>query len=230
MISFSHVSKNFDGYPILQDISFQVEHGEMACLIGRSGVGKSTITHMTIGAEKPTNGEVMVKGHYVSQLEGADLQKFRRGVGFVFQDYKLLPQKTVFENVAFALQVTGKEEGFIHQKTMEALFLVGMVEQKDRLPLHLSGGEKQRVAIARAIVHAPDLLIADEPTGNLDPENTSSVAEVLRRINKEKGMTIFLTTHNPSFVKELSPRILLVEEGKISRDLPAGTLFPNYQY
>ncbi len=230
MITFSHVSKSFDGYPVLQDIDFSVAHGEMVCLIGQSGVGKSTITHMVIGAEKPERGEVIVKGNHVSQLKGSDLQKFRRNVGFVFQDYKLLPEKTVFENVAFALEVTENDEGFIHQRTMEALFSVGMLELKDRIPSHLSGGEKQRVAIARAIVHAPDLLIADEPTGNLDPENTTSIAEVLKKLNKEKGMTILLTTHNPSFVKELAPRILLVEQGKISKDLPVGALFPNYKY
>ena len=230
MITFSHVSKGFEAYPVLKDITFTIHHGEMACLIGQSGVGKSTITHMAIGAETPDSGEVIVKGHQVEQLKGSELQKFRRGVGFVFQDYKLLPQKTVFENVAFALEVIGLEAGFVHKKTMDALYAVGMVEMKDRLPSHLSGGEKQRVAIARAIVHAPDLLIADEPTGNLDPENTSSIAVVLKRINKEHGTTILLTTHNPSFVKELAPRILLVEQGVISKDLPVGTLFPNYKY
>ena len=230
MVTFTHVAKSFDGYPVLQDINFSVEHGEMVCLIGQSGVGKSTITHMIIGAEKPDRGEVLVKGNSVSQLKGSDLQKFRRTVGFVFQDYKLLPEKTVFENVAFALEVTGQEEGFIHQKTMEALFSVGMLELKDRFPSHLSGGEKQRVAIARAIVHAPDLLIADEPTGNLDPENTTAIAEVLKKLNKDHTMTIVLTTHNPSFVRELAPRILLVEQGEITKDLPVGTLFPNYKY
>ena len=230
MIQFSHITKHFDSYPILQGVSFQVEQGEMACLIGQSGVGKSTITHMCIGAEKPDTGEIIIKGNHVNRLSTSELQRFRRNVGFVFQDYKLLPEKTIFENVLFALQVTGVPNGVAHNKTMEALYNVGLVELKDRFPVHLSGGEKQRVAIARAIVHAPDLLIADEPTGNLDPENTSSIASVLLKLNREYGTTILLTTHNPSFVKELAPRILLVEKGVIAKDLPVGTLFPNYQY
>lgn len=230
MITFSHVTKVFDNYTLLKSINFNISHGEMVCLIGQSGVGKSTITHMVIGAESPSSGDILVKGSYVNQLRGEELQKFRRKVGFVFQDYKLLTDKTVFENVSFALEVTENSNEFIKKKTLEALYTVGMIELKNRYPVHLSGGEKQRVAIARAIVHAPDLLIADEPTGNLDPENTYSIAEVLKKINKEQNTTILLTTHNPSFVKELSPRILLIEQGVISKDLPIGTLFPNYKY
>jgi len=231
MIRFSNIYKSFDGYPLLQGVDFEVKQGEMACLIGQSGVGKSTLIHMVIAAQSPDSGEVIVKGRHVSQLlagSTADLQKFRREVGFVFQDYKLLENKTVFENVAFALEVTGFDENFIFQQVMIALENVDMIDAKDRYPVHLSGGEKQRVAIARAIVHA--LLIADEPTGNLDPENTSSIAKVLKNLNKNHGTTILLTTHNPSFVKELAPRVLLVEQGKIAKDLPVGTLFPNYEY
>lgn len=230
MIRFSHVTKSFDRHPILRGVSFDVLRGEMVCLIGQSGVGKSTITHMTIGAEQPDSGEISVKGHPVERLSRHELQMLRRQVGFVFQDYKLLDEKTVFENVAFALEVIGENPGVIHRKAMEALYAVGMVEMRDRFPVHLSGGEKQRVAIARAIVHAPDLLVADEPTGNLDPENTSSIAKVLLKLHREHNTTILLTTHNPSFVKELSPRILVVEKGVISKDLPVGTLFPNYNY
>ncbi len=233
MITFSNIYKSFDGYPLLQGINFEVKQGEMACLIGQSGVGKSTLIHMVIAAQSADSGDVIVKGRHISQLlagSNEDLQKFRREVGFVFQDYKLLENKTVFENVAFALEVINFDKNFIAQQVMIALENVGMVEVKDRYPVHLSGGEKQRVAIARAIVHAPDLLIADEPTGNLDPENTSSIAKVLKNLNKNHGTTILLTTHNPSFVKELAPRILLVEQGKIAKDLPVGTLFPNYEY
>lgn len=230
MIHFSHVTKSFNKHPVLRGVSFDVLKGEMVCLIGQSGVGKSTITHMTIGAEVPDTGEVIIKGHHVEMLSRHELQILRRQVGFVFQDYKLLEEKTVFENVAFALEIIGEPPGVIHRKTMESLYSVGMIEMRDRFPSHLSGGEKQRVAIARAIVHAPDLLIADEPTGNLDPENTLSIAKVLHTLNKEHNTTIMLTTHNPSFVKELSPRILVVENGVIAKDLPIGTLFPNYKY
>ncbi len=230
MISFSHVTKSFDRHPVLRGISFDVHKGEMVCLIGQSGVGKSTITHMTIGAETPDTGDVVIKGQNVGRLSRHELQMLRRQVGFVFQDYKLLDEKTAFENVAFALEVIGEHPGVIHRKSMEALYAVGMIEMRDRFPVHLSGGEKQRVAIARSIVHAPDLLVADEPTGNLDPENTSSIAKVLLRLNREHNTTILLTTHNPSFVKELSPRILVVESGVIAKDLPVGTLFPNYKY
>lgn len=228
MISFSGVSKYFGDMLVLKDISFEVERGEMVCLIGQSGVGKSTITHMCIGAELPDGGRVIVKNTSVPELSSSDLQTFRQDVGFVFQDYKLLPEKTVFENVSFALQVTGYKESEIHKKTMDALYSVGMIDLQDRFPTHLSGGEKQRVAIARAVVHAPDLLIADEPTGNLDPENTSSIAQVLRKVNQDHGTTILLTTHSPAFVKELAPRILLVEKGQVVKDLPAGALFPEY--
>jgi len=229
MISFFGVHKGFEGSVVLNDINFEVSRGEMVCLIGKSGVGKSTITHMCIGAEVPDHGEVIINNNPVHTLSGSALQRFRQGVGFVFQDYKLLPEKTVFENISFALQVTNHPWGKIHKKTLDVLHSVGMLDQQDRFPPSLSGGEKQRVAIARALVHAPDILIADEPTGNLDPENTSSIAQVLRKVNQEHGTTILLTTHSPAFVKELSPRILLVEHGKIAKDLAPGALFPEYR-
>lgn len=229
MISFFGVHKAFEGTRVLSDITFEVSRGEMVCLIGKSGVGKSTITHMCIGAETPDHGEVIINNTAVHTLSGSALQRFRQGVGFVFQDYKLLPEKTVFENIAFALQVIHHPWGKIHKKTLDVLHSVGMLDQQDRLPSSLSGGEKQRVAIARALVHAPDILIADEPTGNLDPENTSSIAQVLRKVNQEHGTTILLTTHSPAFVKELSPRILLVENGSIAKDLAPGALFPEYR-
>lgn len=228
MIIFSEVVKQFKQNKVLNGISFHITKGEFACLIGKSGAGKSSIMHLIIGADTPTSGKIMVKGEMVSELSRHDLQIFRRGIGVVFQDYKLLEEKTLFENVAFPLQVTDENKKSITQKTYEALETVGMLDLKERYPNALSGGEKQRIAIARAIVHNPKLLIADEPTGNLDPENTSIIAQLLLKLNKEKGTTIVLTTHNPALVKEISPRILTVENGVITKDLPVGTLFPNY--
>lgn len=228
MIIFSEVVKQFKQNKVLNGISFHITKGEFACLIGKSGAGKSSVMHLIIGADTQTSGKIMVKGEMVSELSRHDLQIFRRGIGVVFQDYKLLEEKTLFENVAFPLQVTDENKESITQKTYEALETVGMLDLKDRYPNALSGGEKQRIAIARAIVHNPKLLIADEPTGNLDPENTSIIAQLLLKLNQEKGTTIVLTTHNPALVKEISPRILTVENGVITKDLPVGTLFPNY--
>lgn len=228
MIIFSEITKTFKTNPVLKGVTFQVQKGEFACLIGKSGAGKSTIMHLMMGAEKPTSGKIMVKNQMITDLDTDEMQIFRRQIGVVFQDYKLLNDKTLFENVAFPLEVTGEKSEIIVQKTYDALKTVGMLDYKDRYPNTLSGGEKQRVAIARAIVHAPDLLLADEPTGNLDPENTSSIAQLLIQLNKERGTTIVLTTHDPALVKEVAPRILTVENGVIGKDLPVGTLFPNY--
>jgi len=228
MIIFSEVSKVFGTNEVLKEVTFQVKKGEFSCLIGKSGVGKSTIMHLMIGAETPTSGKIMVRRQMISELDRDQIQLFRQGIGVVFQDYKLLDEKTLYENVAFPLEVTGVPQSEIMKKTYEALDTVGMLEMMDRYPDALSGGEKQRVAIARAIVHSPELLIADEPTGNLDPENTSIIAQLLIKLNKEKGTTIVLTTHDPALVREVSPRILTVEDGIIGKDLPVGTLFPNY--
>ncbi len=228
MIIFSEVSKVFDKNPVLKGVTFHIKKGEFTCLIGKSGVGKSTIMHLMIGAETPTSGKIMVKGQMVHSLGAHQMQLFRREIGVVFQDYKLLDDKTLLENVSFPLEVIGENPEIIAQKAYEALEIVGMLDLKNRYPNALSGGEKQRIAIARAMVHSPDLLIADEPTGNLDPENTSLIAQLLLKLNKEKGITIVLTTHDPSLVREVSPRILTVEDGVIGKDLPIGTLFPNY--
>ena len=227
MIIFSEVSKIFDKNVVLENVTFQIKKGEFACLIGKSGVGKSTIMHLMIGAEAPTSGKIMVRREMISSLDREKIQLFRRGIGVVFQDYKLLDEKTLYENVAFPLEVIGVSSPEISKKTKIALETVGMFDMRNRYPEALSGGEKQRIAIARAIVHAPELLIADEPTGNLDPENTSLIAQLLLKLNKN-GTTVVLTTHDPALVREVSPRILTVERGIIGKDLPVGTLFPNY--
>ncbi len=228
MILLSEISKVFDKNVVLKDITFQIKKGEFVCIIGKSGAGKSTIAHIMIGAEAPSSGKIMIQGEMISELDKEKIQMFRRGIGVVFQDYKLLDEKTLYENVAFPLEVTDFPKSEIPKKVHEALSTVGMVDFKHRYPSALSGGEKQRIAIARAIVHSPELVIADEPTGNLDPENTSVIAQLLKKLNKERGTTIVLTTHDPSLVRETSPRILTVENGIIGKDLPSGTLFPKY--
>lgn len=227
MISFVHVQKQFQKHSVLKDVSFNVAKGEFLALIGKSGAGKSTLIHLLIGAETPDEGDITVHGKSIPKLSTSDLQLFRQSIGVVFQDFKLLNKKTVFENVAFALEVTG-ENRFIEQKVSEALFLVGLENMRDRSPAMLSGGEKQRVAIARAMVHSPMLLIADEPTGNLDPENTIAIAKLLKKLNTQNGVTIFVTTHDPALISESSPRILSLEHGRITHDLPPGTVYPNY--
>ncbi|MEI7511224.1 MAG: ATP-binding cassette domain-containing protein [Candidatus Peregrinibacteria bacterium] len=227
MISFSHIQKQFGRHHVLNDVSFDIAQGEFLALIGKSGAGKSTLIHLLIGAETPDSGDVTVRGKSIPALSSKDLQLFRQSIGVVFQDFKLLNKKTVFENVAFALEVTG-ENAFIDQKVSEALFLVGLENMRDRFPPMLSGGEKQRVAIARAMVHSPVILIADEPTGNLDPENTIAIARLLRKLNLENGVTVFLTTHDPALISEVAPRILTLENGKITHDLKPGTVYPNY--
>lgn len=228
MIRFDHVQKSFGGVNVLSDVNFTIRAGEFITIIGKSGAGKSTIIHLLIGAESPDSGDVRVHNASIQNLSARELQKYRQKIGVVFQDFKLLENKTVRENIAFALEVIGEDPFLKERKVLEVLAMVGLEAMKDRFPSMLSGGEKQRVAIARAMVHSPFLLIADEPTGNLDPENTISIATLLKKLNKESGVTIVLTTHDPTLVAEIIPRILTLEKGKISHDLPAGTVFPNY--
>lgn len=227
MIAFSHIYKQFGRHQVLKDVDFSIPQGEFLALIGKSGAGKSTLIHLLIGAETPDSGDVTVRGKSIPKLSTSDLQLYRQSIGVVFQDFKLLNKKTVFENVAFALEVTG-EDSFVDQKVSEALYLVGLESMRDRFPPMLSGGEKQRVAIARAMVHSPVTLIADEPTGNLDPENTIAIAKLLKKLNTENGVTIFLTTHDPALIREVSPRILTLENGRITHDLKSGTVYPTY--
>jgi cell division transport system ATP-binding protein len=228
MLVFSGVTKVFDTKPVIDDLSFRIKRGEFVVIAGKSGAGKSTIIHMIIGAEDPTSGDISVHGMSLSKVTKTGLQHYRQGLGIVFQDFKLLERKTVFENVAFALEVIGEDPFVIKRKTAEALFMVGLDNMGNRFPITLSGGEKQRVAIARAIVHSPNLLLADEPTGNLDPENNITIAKLLKKLNQENGISIFLTTHNAALISEIQPRILTLENGKITRDLPPGSVLPSY--
>jgi len=202
---------------VLDNISFVVEGGEFVSITGPSGAGKTTLLHLLIGAEKMDEGRIKVDHYEVGKLGTSEGQEYRRKIGIIFQDFKLLPQKTVFENVAFALEVAGNTKKFINKRTIDVLKLAGLEPLRNRFPRQLSGGEKQRTAIARALVHAPDLLFADEPTGNLDPANTEALAKLLLKINKH-GTTIIMSTHNTQLVNTVKKRVIKLDEGKLISD------------
>ena len=217
MIEFKKVTKKFLHHTVLEDLTFQVMPGEFVSIIGPSGAGKSTLIYILMGNKKPTQGEIIIDGIHIEDMNFEMRQLYRRHIGVVFQDYKLLPQKTVYENVAFALEVCDVNETEIHKKVADVLDLVGLLEHQDQYPRELSGGEQQRASLARALVHEPKLLIADEPTGNLDPETSMQIIDILKKINK-KGTTILLTTHNEKIVNDLQRRVIALKKGKIVHD------------
>lgn len=217
MIVVENLTKKHGTHKILDDVSFKVDGGELVTIVGGSGAGKTTLLHSLIGAEKINEGTIQVDDYVVNRLSSSKIQEYRRRIGIIFQDYKLLPKKTVFENVAFALEVAGYDKNFINRRTTDVLKLTGLEDKRNQFPRQLSGGEKQRTAIARALVHAPELLFADEPTGNLDPENTSALAKLFLKINKS-GTTVILSTHNKEVVKILGKRILTLKDGKLISD------------
>lgn len=222
MIELVKVSKAYtENIYILRDISLRIEKGEFVSIVGASGAGKSTLIKLLICEEKPTSGKVLIANRNITQLKSSELPYFRRKVGVVFQDFKLLPQKTVYENVAFALEVCEASPIEIRDKVPRILDLVGMLKCKDNLPSDISGGERQRVSIARALVHSPKILIADEPTGNLDPVNAWEIIELLDRINR-RGTIVVLATHNKAIVDRLKRRVLLIKDGKILSDQMKG--------
>ncbi len=214
MISFHNVSKQYGSHKILNQINFQIHPNEMVLLSGPSGAGKSTVISLLIGAEKSNYGSVEVDGINVGDMSDKILQLYRRRIGVVYQDDKLLTNKTVFENVAFAMEVCADTNDKINQRVPEVLEKVGLLKFQDKFPHELSGGERQRVGIARALVHDPKLLIADEPTGNLDEENIKSIIELFKTLHKE-GATVFLTTHNPIVQRQCHGRTLTLEKGII---------------
>lgn len=222
MLTFKNVSKIFGSKKTLQDINLTIYPEEFVLLVGPSGAGKSTLMHLLIGADKPTEGEIIIDGVHIEKLNNETMQDYRRMIGMVFQDYKLLPQKTVFENVAFALEVCEETDENITQRVKEVLQKVNLTDKRDNFPDELSGGEKQRTALARALVHQPKLLIADEPTGNLDQEASMQVIKLLQKINEE-GVTIILTTHNKEIVQSLQTRVITLDEGKMVSDKPKET-------
>ena len=194
-----------------------IDKGEFVFLIGPSGSGKSTFLQLMLREETPTSGDLYVADYHVNRLRGSQVNKLRQRIGYVFQDFRLLPKKTVYENVAFALEVIGKRRSVIDKQVPATLDMVGLAAKGDRMPGELSGGEQQRVAIARASVNRPLLLLADEPTGNLDPETANDIMVLLNRINKT-GTTVVMSTHNNSAVDAMRRRVIELELGKLVRD------------
>ena len=217
MIIFEKVIKKYKNRAVLDKVDLKIENGEFVSIIGPSGAGKSTLIHTLIGAEKIQGGSIAVDGFKVQDMSEKQLQFYRRKVGVVFQDYKLLPQKTVFENVAFALEVCGFGGKEMEKRVWELLDLVGLRKQARHFPNQLSGGERQRTAIARALVHDPGLIAADEPTGNLDPQTALEIIKLLKKLNDE-GKTLILTTHNKDLVNFLNKRVVKIDEGKVVSD------------
>ncbi|MBA5867618.1 MAG: cell division ATP-binding protein FtsE [Nitrospira sp. CR1.3] len=212
MIQLIHVSKHYDRRPALSNVTLEIEKGEFVLLMGPSGAGKSTLLRMLIGAERPDDGQVFVHGRNVTSLKKREIPYLRRKVGTVFQDFRLLPKKSVFENVALPLLVQGVSSGDIKRKVTEALRAVGVEHKRDQLPVGLSTGEQQRVCIARAIVNGPVVLLADEPTGNLDPELTGEIIELFKLINA-RGTTVVVATHDPHVMGRVNSRVVTLAQG-----------------
>ncbi|MDP3784793.1 MAG: cell division ATP-binding protein FtsE [bacterium] len=222
MIYFDKVFKVYSPTSIaLDDVSFTVEPQEFVSIVGQSGSGKTTLLKLLLAEEKPTSGQVFFESLDVHKLSNGDLPKVRRRMGAVFQDYKLLATKTAYENVAFALEAAGKTPEAIGQDVPQVLELVGLMDKAWHFPSELSGGELQRVAIARAIVNRPDVVLADEPTGNLDPINTWEIIKLLEKIN-ELGTTVVLATHDKEVINSLKRRVITLEKGKVVRDEKRG--------
>ncbi|HEY4527216.1 MAG TPA: cell division ATP-binding protein FtsE [Candidatus Paceibacterota bacterium] len=224
MIYFDNVTKiYFEGTPpAVEAVTLSIKPGEFVSIVGHSGAGKSTLLKMLFAEVFPTEGAVFFGEYDIQKLSTKDLLKLRRNIGTVFQDFRLLPTKNVYENIAFALEVAGKSDEDIQADVPHVLDLVGLGEKIWSFPHELSGGEQQRVAIARALVNQPDVLIADEPTGNLDPINAHDIVEILMRIN-DLGTTVLLTTHNKSVVDSVGRRVVTMDQGKVVRDDPHGT-------
>jgi len=218
MIKFDKVHKGFGLTEIISGIDLTILSGELVAIIGPSGVGKTTLLHLLIGALKPDSGTITIDNVDISRLKGDNLQLLRRSMGMVFQDCKLLPQKTVWENVAFALEVCGSDSSTVESKVPLALERVGLKKSEHKFPHQLSGGEQQKVAIARALVHEPALLIADELTGNLDPPSTNEIIKILQQLHAD-GLTIVLATHSKKLVNALSPRVILLRNGNVDKDI-----------
>ena len=222
MIKFQSVNKIYPPNTIaLNDVSFEVGPKEFVCLVGKSGAGKTTLLKLLMAEESPSSGQVFFDSQDVQLITSEHLPDLRRKIGAVFQDYKLLPSKTAYENVAYALEAIGASDEEIIRDVAEVLDIVGLKEKASNFPAQLSGGEKQRVAIARALIHRPEVILADEPTGNLDPYNTLDIIRLLLKIN-EFGTTVVLSTHNREVVNSLAKRAITLNEGKIIRDEKIG--------
>jgi len=226
MIAFNNVSKVYSHDSVaLENINFEIKPGEFVSLVGRSGAGKSTLIKLLIGEVKPSKGRIIFGSYEVNKLKAKELPELRRQIGIVFQDFKLLPHKTTYENVAFALEVEGSSQHEIEDLVPQVLDMVGLSDKRKHFPNELSGGEKQRVAIARAMVHRPAVIIADEPTGNLDEKNSEEIIKLLSKIN-ELGTTVLLATHNREVVNLLNKRVIALANGTITRDEIKGKYGP----
>ena len=222
MIQMREVSKTYDtGVVALNHVNVDIKKGEFVFVVGPSGAGKSTFIKMFFREELPTEGKLLVNGHDVVHMERSEVPYLRRELGVIFQDYRLLPDKTVFENVAFALQVIEAPRRTMQRSVNSVLDVVGLRDKYRSFPSQLSGGEQQRVAIARAIVNNPSIVIADEPTGNLDPETSWDIMDIFRRINKA-GTTIVMATHDRNIVDTMKRRVIAIEDGRIVRDQQRG--------
>ena len=223
MIKLEGVTKVYKtGVRAVNDMNLNIDAGEFVYVIGPTGAGKSTFIKLLYREEKPTTGKVIVDGINVAKIKDRKVPYFRRKIGVVFQNYRLLPRKTVFENVAFALQVTDTPTPKIRNRVRKVLELVGLEEKANAFPHELSGGQQQRVAIARAIVNSPKVLIADEPTGNLDPDTSEGIIELLERINEINGTTVIVVTHDKIIVQSHKKRTILIEDGCIRSDSSLG--------
>jgi cell division transport system ATP-binding protein len=222
MIRLENVTKVYEGNIVAaKDVTMEIAKGEFVFLVGPSGSGKSTLIRLMMREEKPTNGDLWVAGKHASAMPGWKVPHLRRSIGTVFQDFKLLPNKTVYENVAFALEVTGRPRHVVRAQVPQVLKLVGLSSKADRYPRQLSGGEQQRVSVARAFVSRPLILLADEPTGNLDPATSVGIMRILDRINRT-GTTVVMATHDHAIVDAMRRRVVQLERGRVVRDQSRG--------
>ncbi len=228
MIKFNDLTKIYkargagaDNVVALEGISFGVNPGEFVSVVGRSGAGKTTLFKLMLVEEKPTQGSILFKDQNIYKLKSGNLNNLRRSIGAVFQDYKLLPNMTVRDNIAYVMKVIGASDAEIKCNVPRILEIVELEDRQQNYPAELSGGERQRVAIARALIHRPEVVLADEPTGNLDPYHTMDILKLLLKIN-EMGTTVLLATHNREIVNKLKKRVVTLEKGKVTRDDPSG--------
>jgi len=225
MIFFDRVSKIYpDDSVAVEEVTFSIEPGEFVSIVGPSGAGKTTLLKLFLAEEKPSDGSVFYNNSDIHNLNKHEIDSFRRNVGMVFQDFRLLPNKTIYENIAFTMEVSGRSDEEIERDVPHVLELVDLLPKVWSFPRELSGGEQQRVAIARALVNEPDVIIADEPTGNLDPVNTYDVVQILKKINS-LGTTVILTTHNKGIIDSLGKRVIAMDKGRIVRDDRSGKYF-----
>lgn len=223
MIFFDNVSKVYNSHSVaLQDVTMRIKPKEFVSIVGASGAGKTTLLRLLLREEEPTSGRIFLDGLDITDVPRRDLHRIRRRIGTVFQDYKLLPMKTAYENVAFAMEVAGRTPEEIKEDVPQAIQLVGLTGKENNFPHQLSGGEKQRIAIARALINRPDVLLADEPSGNLDPGNTAEIVKLLLKVNG-LGTTVILATHDREVINNLGRRVIAFENGRIMSDEENGT-------